>query len=348
MINRQNWMDTNAWLHHLEHNLGRHTKTIQKYRVSLRHLLEWADEKTLPNARLIDPAFPTYLITARNDGKAVRLSYTSMYKTLATARSFFQYARMEWPPRYAKLSDSWVNLLYPNANCKPAPQLDDHQFYTIEEMYAIAAVSTETLREARAQAAACLLFLSGMRSDTLCSLPIQCVDIPNRRIYQIPSMGPRTKNNKAAITYLLEIPELLAVITAWHNRLQELDPKSLWYPILNHDGMQLIESARAIEGRSGSIRDDLPFICKKAAVKYLSPHKFRHGHIVYARNRARNMGELKAISQNVMHANSIITDQIYGGLTSNQVQSVISRLGTQEQDNKSDILLLIEKLKAQL
>ena len=326
MIHRQNWLDVRAWLHTLDHS----PKTIQKYRIYLRHLIEWADETPLPNARHIDPTFPTYLITARNDGKASPLSYTTLYKTLTTTRMFFYHANRTIS-RYNKLTDSWIDLLYPSRLSKPQPQLDDHKYYSLDEVRAIAAVAVETVHEARAQAAACLLYLSGMRADTLASLPMQCVDLPNMRIFQMPALGARTKNNKAAITYLLDIPDLLQIVHAWDHRLRasNFSPSALWFPPLNHDGMQICESTHAIQERSTVIRDDIALICKKAGLEYKSTHKFRHGHIVYARSRAQNMEQVKAISQNVMHANTIITDQIYSGLTTNQVQSIITSLGKQ-------------------
>lgn len=225
---------------------------------------------------------------------------------------------------------------------------------TRAEVLALASVSVETLHEARAQAGAALLFLSGMRADTLASLPMQCIDLPNLRIYQIPSMGVRTKNNKAAITYLLNVPELLDVVRAWDNRLRQRSfaPNALWYAPLNHDGMEIYETSRAIQARHGIIRDDIEMLCKKLGVSYASPHKFRHGHIVYARSFASNMEEVKAISQNVMHANTIITDQIYSGLAADKVQSVITNLGAHAPQNQNpniaEILLLLEKLKDQL
>lgn len=39
------------------------------------------------------------------------------------------------------------------------------------------------------------------------------------------------------------------------------------------------------------------------------------------------MGELKAISQNVMHASVTITDQVYGRLVDDDVRAAISGLG---------------------
>ena len=95
-------------------------------------------------------------------------------------------------------------------------------------------------------------------------------------------------------------------------------------------------------------------ICERAGVPYQSPHKLRHGHVVHALKQARNMAELKAISQNIMHASVIITDQVYGKLINDNVRDVISNLGTQAQPpqsgalDKTEILQLIKRLEQQL
>ncbi len=351
MINRQNWLDAHAYLRHMDRRVGRHPSTIHKYRTQLRHLLEWADEYPFQKAREIDPSFPAYLVTARADGRAGPLSYSTIYKTLITVRAFFQFARLEWPQRYHRISESWIDLLQPTRDTKPIPSLEEHRFYTLDEVQAIVRVSAETLREERAKTAAAILFLSGMRPDVLASIPISCVDLQQHRILQIPLFGVRTKNSKPAITYLLNIPELLETVTAWDHRVRSVFPPStLWYSTLNNDGMQLTETTRAIVGRASVIGDDLRIICQKAGVEYKSPHKFRHGHIVYARRLARTPDDVKAISQNVMHANSNITDQVYGALTDNQVQSAIANLSQPRSAGPREelILQLIEMLKAQL
>ena len=61
-------------------------------------------------------------------------------------------------------------------------------------------------------------------------------------------------------------------------------------------------------------------ICALANVPYLSPHKLRHGHVVHALRQARNLEDLKAISQNVMHSSITITDGIYGNLAGDTVR----------------------------
>lgn len=198
----------------------------------------------------------------------------------------------------------------------------------VEQEQRIAAVSVETLRLERARVAACFLFLSGMRTDAAATLPVSCVDIARREIHQLPELGVRTKNRKAAITYLLNIPELLKVVQDWDKIVQILPRNCLWYSPLTSDGMHLLPSAVPHTGRGDLLGRDLRLICARAGVTYLSPHKLRHGHVVYALKQARDMADLKAISQNVMHASVTITDQIYGQLINNDVGQIIGGLGT--------------------
>jgi integrase len=279
--------------------------------------------------RSVDPPYPVYLVTARIDGPDGPLSPSSVKKGLEAARHFFQFAREEWPLRYKEIKPSWIELLQPPRSVRLTSRLAVHQFYTLEEVLKLVSVSTETLRQERGQVAAAMLFLSGMRAGALASLPISCVDLVAREIRQLPEMGVRTKNRKAAITYLLEIPELLAVVERWDRRVRTLPPEALWYSTLTRDGMTLTSTSVAHGGRGDLLERDLRPICDLAGIPYLSPHKLRHGHVVHALKQAHNMAELKAISQNVMHSSVTITDQVYGRLVDNDIRRIIGGLGTQ-------------------
>jgi hypothetical protein len=57
-----------------------------------------------------------------------------------------------------------------------------------------------------------------------------------------------------------------------------------------------------------------------------SPHKFRHGHAVYALQHAKTMADYKAVSMNLMHDDIRVTDSIYAPLTTNEVQQRIAGL----------------------
>lgn len=326
MIHRQNYLDVHAYLDHITRVRQNDPETVKRARGHLRHLLQWADDTPLPKARHIDPTFPAYLLTARADGKAKTLAPASITKCLTNARQFFEFARAEWPLRYKRISVSWIELLQPPRHIRSSSQLRVREYWALADVLKVAAVSTATLREERGKVAVCMLFLSGMRGDALASLPISCVDLTRHTLQQLPERGVRTKNHKAAQTYLLQIPELQAVVQAWHARLCALPSEALWYATLTRDGMTITATTQAFSKRYNIVAADIKLICQKAGVPYLSSHKLRHGHTVYALKRAHNMGQLKAISQNIMHESVVTTDQIYGRLINDDVQDIISSL----------------------
>jgi site-specific recombinase XerD len=87
-------------------------------------------------------------------------------------------------------------------------------------------------------------------------------------------------------------------------------------------------------------------------LSYHSPHKFRHGHAVYALKLAKNIAELKAVSQNLMYANISTTDGIYGILSETDVREQIEGLGANNnvtdsndfEELKTLAKIIIEKL----
>ena len=349
MIYRQNWLDVRDYLHHIERVRQNDPETVKRARSHLRHLLEWADETPLTKARSIDPTFPTYLLSARADGREKTLAPASIVKGLANARQFFSFARAEWSLRYRLISESWIELLQPPRLIRSDARPPVRNIFDIEQVQKVADVSTETLREERAKVAVCMLFVSGMRADALASLPISCVHLDQRTIEQFPLMGVRTKNRKAAITFLLDIPEILDVVQRWDQRVRdELPTNALWYSPLTRDGMSFAPTIEAALRRYDVIEEDVRLICRRAGVDYQTPHKLRHGHVVWGLKRARTIEELKAISQNVMHSSITITDGIYGNLVKDDVRTVISQLGKQNKSDEAELFRLIEMLKAQL
>jgi site-specific recombinase XerD len=326
MIYRQNWLDVRVYLHHMERARQLDPETIKRARGHLRHLLEWSNETPFRKARSLNPTFPVYLLSARSDGKEKTLAPASITKCLANARQFFRFARAEWAHRYKPISESWIELLQPPRHVRMDSRLPVRQIYTIGDVLKIARVSTETLRQERGKVAVCILFLSGMRAEALATLPRSCVDLAAGEIAQLPEFGVRTKNRKAALTYLLPIPELLEVVMCWDRSVRSLPAAALWYSTLSRDGMTLTPTTRAFNKRHNVIEQDVKIICELAAVPYLSPHKLRHGHAVYALKKAKDMATFKAISQNLMHSSAVITDQVYGKLVNDDVRDVISSL----------------------
>lgn len=219
----------------------------------------------------------------------------------------------------------------------------DHEAVTLEEIKAIAKASTKTLREERIQAAAVLWFLSGIRVGAFVTLPIKAVDIQNRTIMLWPSLGVKTKFNKHSTVYLLEIPELLEVVTAWDNKVNQiLKPDDPWFAPFSNKTRDFNLDYQAVgKHRSDRARKDLKTWIHRIELPYHSPHKFRHGFAVYGLKRANTISEYKAVSQNLSHASIKTTDQIYSILSENDVKERIAGFGNsisssahKEQDDK--------------
>jgi site-specific recombinase XerC len=58
------------------------------------------------------------------------------------------------------------------------------------------------------------------------------------------------------------------------------------------------------------------------------PHKFRHGNAVYGIKNSKDIPALKAVSQNLMHANLSVTDGVCGVLSGMDIKGEIAELLT--------------------
>lgn len=99
-------------------------------------------------------------------------------------------------------------------------------------------------------------------------------------------------------------------------------------------------------------RKDLQGWLSRVGLPYHSPHKFRHGHAVYALKNAKDVSAWKAVSKNLMHANLSITDGVYGILSESDVKDQIVSLGQMMTlgvlGDSSELIVTIEKLLEQL
>jgi integrase len=180
----------------------------------------------------------------------------------------------------------------------------------------------------RDQAGAAMLFLSGMRASAFASLPIEAVDLDTWSVKQWPSLGVRTKNGKAATTYLLDIPDLREAVVKWDSIVRtELPLSAAWYaPIISQWGDQALSSDPPGARRGQAVNKRLRKLFKRADIPYRSAHRFRHGHAVFSLQHAKTMADYKAVSMNLMHADIRVTDSIYAPLAGDDVRRRITSL----------------------
>jgi integrase len=336
MINRDNYLMTRRHMEYRRRVLQNDEQTVHRNFQTLKHLLQWADSQPFSKAPSIIPAFPEYIITARNDGKEEQLSPASIDKVLEHARVFFNWARVH-EPGMKTITEAWISTIEPRRSVGLQSRLKKREYWSIEAVRKIAALKPRTLQERRDIAAVVFLFLSGMRIGAFVTLPLACIDLARRRIMQLPEKGVQTKNDKAAITFLLPIPDLLAIVQDWHDYLckQPGSNAMAFYPPLTSEGYTMEHRAKVsaglikggYTGRAYAFRKGLEVLCDQAGLPFLSAHKLRHGHGVYGVKKAKDIAQLKAISQNLMHANIGITDGIYGKLAEDDLADILSGFG---------------------
>jgi len=150
-------------------------------------------------------------------------------------------------------------------------------------------------------------------------------------------LGVKTKFQKHATTYLLDIPDLLEVVKKWDDEVRAvLQSKGFWFaPISPETGEIDPTISKVGYHRNVRARKDIKAFLKSANLPYHSPHKFRHGNAVYCLKLAKDVHDLKAISQNLMHANLSVTDGVYGILSDNDVTRRIGALGKRKDQDMS-------------
>ena len=167
-----------------------------------------------------------------------------------------------------------------------------------------------------------------MRAGAFGTLPIAAVDLHQREVKQWTSLGVETKNDKSATTYLLDIPDLLAVVEKWDVFIRaQLPPTAMWYtPTISRWGIQTLSADRPGANRNLAISKRLHRLFDRAGLPYKSPHKFRHGHAVFGLQHAKTMADYQAVSTNLMHEDIRVTDSIYARLASDEVKQRIAGL----------------------
>ena len=246
---------------------------------------------------------------------------------------FFQWAKNEYPTRYSAIPINWITGLKPPRQLAHVRDHIEHQYYLLDEILRIAALTPTSLTLRRGIAAMAFMFLSGMRVGAFLTMPISSVDLKNKKIYQLPSLGVATKFQKASITTLLNIPRLFDIVCEWDSEVRTIFPSSqTWYaPIRSHGKKEAefnITDKKASPLRSKELRHEITVLCEQANIPFRSVHKLRHGHAMFGIKNAQNIQELKAVSQNLMHSSISITDGIYGNLSGDELNSAIANLGS--------------------
>jgi integrase len=328
MINRDNYLRVREYLKYQTEVLQRDILTVETHRGWLKHLLRWADSLPFADVSRIRPIYPQYLLkVSSSHGKP--LGIMGLKRGCLDARMFFQWLLMKYARLFPKLDAAWIDTLQPpRVAVEPRKE---HEAVRLEMVRRLLTVQGEpdNLGLRRDKAAAALLFLSGARASAFVTLTLECVNIRDRTIKQYPHLGVRTKNKKAALTTLLDIPDLLHEVEQWDSYVRARLPLTApWYSVIEASfGEQKITANAPGRFRHMGLGDNVRKLFRLAGLRPLSPHKFRHGHAVYCMHYAQDYGDIKALSMNLMHSHTGVTDGIYGVLSDKDTHERISNLG---------------------
>lgn len=334
MINKKNWKLTKLYFSDRLHGDQLSMSSLKVEETYLRYLLIWADNVPFSKVPSVIPTFPEYMRTARLDNGDSPLSATHIKKILSAARRFLLWL-YEYNKEFRSLKISWINKIKAK-RLTDTPQTKE--FVSLEEILIIAKTPTENTMERRTKASCILMFLSGMRIGALVTLPLKAVDIENRIILQYPSLGVHTKNRKPAKTFLFPIPELLEALEPWDKEVRSLlSEEGFWFAPLSPETGEIDKNnTLPNDTRVALLRKNMKDWFQKNGIPYHSPHKFRHGHVHYGQAHSKTQEDYKAVSQNVMHSTTGITDQFYSNLDDHQQKERIDSLFNRNTPSPSD------------
>jgi integrase len=279
-------------------------------------------------------------VSALENRKGGSLVAASQKKIVETTRRLFTWAKTTFPQVFSKLPANWIDTLRP---LRLPQQASEHVYVTLEEVLRLTSIQCEVsdLALQRDQAAAAMLYLSGMRTSAFSTLPLSAVCLTDKSIKQWPELSVKTKNGKRATTFLLPIPELLAVAERWDNYIRSrLPPTARWYtPVESRWGEQVLSEATPGKNRNHAVDKRLQVLYQNASLPFKSAHKFRHGHAVYGLRHALTMADYKAVSMNLMHEDIKITDQAYAPILTEEVGKRIAGMSNGPADNQENDLV---------
>ncbi len=327
MIQRSNYLMVRRYLQDLGEVYQLSSSSLGRHRFYLRHLLLWAGETPFQQAAKLRPTFSSYVSSLPGRQGDTPLAPVTQKKIIEAGKRFFIWAKQNHPKEFGSLSAVWLESL---RSSRIRENSDEHEYVSLDEVLRLVAIPHEDddLALLRDKAAAAMLFLSGARASAITTLPISAVDLPERTLHQWPDLGVATKNGKRATTFLLPIPELLAVAQIWDQIVRpKLPATAPWYaPISARWGSQLLEESEPGKNRHQALDKRLRRLFDLEGLPYKSAHKFRHGHAVYGLLKAQTMADYKAVSMNLMHHDIKITDSIYAPILSEEVKERIAGL----------------------
>ncbi len=326
MINRQNKLLVDEYLAYRLRYDQLDPKSIRLERSLAMHYMTWAAECPFKNAPKSDVSLIEYVRDCKGpSGKALSQHYRR--KIIGSARIFFTWLTIH-KQGFRSITTSWLSTLKIR---QVQEEFDDDTTVSLDEILRIARAPVTSLVEERVRAGTVFLFLSGMRISAFVSMPLKALNLGGLEIKQSPDLGVRTKNKKSAVTYIINLSELFDIVKTWDKKVRAiLPPEGFWFAPISPLTGEIDPTVLTIgEHRSAAFHKNLVDWLSVQGIEHHSPHDFRRGHANYLFDNAKDMNDLEAVRENLMHE-SLTTTERYARLRKSQRKARILQMSGDE------------------
>ena len=345
MINRQNKHLVDEYLAYRLRFDQLDPKSVRLEQSLALHYLTWAGERLFKDAPKFDVSLMEYVRDYKTD-TGEPLSQMYRRKIIGSARNFFTWLTIH-KSGFRTITTAWLATLKVRMIQE---EFEDGSTVSLDEILQIARTPVRNLVEERVRAGTVFLYLSGMRISAFVSMPIQAVNFHEMEVKQSPKLGVRTKNKKSAVTCLLEQDELLALVKAWDAKVRAaLPPEGFWFAPITPFTSEFDLTVKSVGvHRSTAFHKDLRDWLSTNEIEYHSPHAFRRGHANFLFERAKDMNDLEAVRENLMHE-SLMTTERYARQRRSQRKNRIMQMSKSQEVQpqaglSTDLISRLEKM----
>lgn len=211
----------------------------------------------------------------------------------------------------------------------------------------IESIKSENPVDHRDMAIYAVLLCTGVRADTLISLPISSLNIENMTLDLNPAMGVRTKFGEHTITKVFNHDKkLIQIILDWRSYLVHQLEFKLMDPLFPKTDQTPDEDCVTYTNKNlthdfWKNESSLTNMMKKRAsatgLTYFHPHLYRHSAILISTRKTKTPEEFKALSQNFSHKSILDTLLSYAPISIEEQLEILKKLDDRKTNNNDDV-----------
>jgi integrase len=264
-----------------------------------------------------------------------RLSHATLYATLNTLRSFFEWLAGQPGYRQSFAFGDWDYFTPMGATASIAKAYRPSRAPTFPEIRRVVGMMPDKSEiDRRNRAVIAFLAITGARVSALASFRLVHINIERRVVFQ-DARTVKTKGRKSFETWFFRVGDDLENIVAEWVRLLHEKGWSADDPLFPSTRVALNEDrqfgAEGLERKpwasTGPIRSIIRDAFARAGLNYPNPHSFRQTIAAYGREHCKSLAAMQAWAQNLGHESMTTTFGSYGKVTPDEQARLVRGVG---------------------